>query len=67
MQEKEPMITVQNHRIQNEKKSNYVVLYNDDGHYKRKDFLKHHLIDKLHAAGHGFSVSRSSALGLNGC
>ena len=38
MQEKEPMVTVQNHRIRNEKKSNYVVLYNDDGHYKRKDF-----------------------------
>ena len=31
MQEKEPMITAQN-------KSNYVVLYNDDGHYKRNDF-----------------------------
>ena len=38
MQEKEPMITVQNHRIWNGKKSNYmyVVLYNDDGHYKQK-------------------------------
>ena len=38
MQEKEPMITAQNHRIKNENKSNYVVLFNDDGHHKRNDF-----------------------------
>ena len=30
-------------------------LYNDDVHSRRKDFLKHHLIEKPHAAGHEFS------------
>ena len=54
MQEKEPMITAQNHRIKNENKPNYVVLYNDDGHYKRTIF-KASFDRQTHVAGHEFS------------
>ena len=64
MQEKEQMITAQN-------KPNYVVLYNDDGHYKRNDF-KASFDRQTHVARHEFSFRTTKYpaevhLGLNDC